>query len=161
MKLTTGDIERFLRKVEIKDKSCWEWEGAKYQNGYGQFSLRRGNRKTFSAHRISWIIFNDQDIPDGKMVCHKCDNRICVNPSHLYVGTGYENNRDTVARNRGNRHSGERCSWAKLKSQDVIAIRESQESQAELAAKYRVDPSTICQILSYKRWKHLQVAQIA
>jgi len=156
MDLTKDEINRFKQKyTETNQEDCWEWQGAKYQNGYGMIALRRGKRKTFSAHRISWMIANNRDIPDGMMICHKCDNRLCVNPNHLYAGTGSDNNTDTLIRKRGNRKIGENCSWAKLTEADVFDILNSKEKQCKLAEKYHLDPSTVSQIKSGKRWKHL------
>jgi len=156
MNLGQDEIDRFeAKRVELERDDCWVWQGAKYQNGYGMVALRRGKRKTFSAHRIAWIIANGQNVPEGLMVCHKCDNRSCVNPNHLYVGTGKDNNTDTIIRNRGNRKIGEKCSWAKLSDNEALKIFHSIERQSVLARKYKVDPSTISQIKSGSRWKHL------
>lgn len=156
MNLTKGEITRFRSKyVEGHPDHCWMWRGAKYANGYGMVSLRRGKRKTFSAHRVAWSAANSKNIPNGMMICHKCDNRLCVNPSHLYLGSGIDNNRDTVVRNRGNRVLGSKCSWAKLSEDDVRFIRESVAAQRDLAERFQIDPSTVSQIKSRKRWKHL------
>lgn len=156
MFLSQNEIDRFKNKfVEGSKDECWEWRGAKYQNGYGMVSLRRGKRKTFMPHRISWSFYNNQEIPAGHMICHKCDNRICVNPNHLYLGTGFDNNKDTVIRNRGNRKIGEQCSWSKLSEENVLAILKSDEKQKLLAERYGVDQSMICQIKSGKRWNHV------
>jgi hypothetical protein len=153
MELNQDEIDRFFNKVNKTDK-CWEWTGSTSE-GYGNVALRRGKRKTFSAHRVSWAIHNATAIPPRKMVCHTCDNRKCVNPEHLYVGTGYNNNRDTIARNRGNRKKGENCSWAKLTEDDVRAIRQSTESQNSLAKRHGIDQSTVSDIKNLKLWKHI------
>lgn len=156
MDLSQADIARFRDKTdELDEDSCWEWRGAKYQNGYGMVSLKRGKRKTFSAHRVSWSLWNQATILPGVMICHTCDNRGCVNPKHLYAGTGVDNNNDTVRRNRGNRKIGEDCSWAKLTKENVQEILESKEKQAFLAKKFNLSQSTVSQIKSGKRWKHL------
>lgn len=156
MELNQAEIDRFWKKVDKKCKEqCWEWTGGKFQMGYGMVCLRRGCRKTFLAHRIAWIIHNKKQIPEKMMVCHTCDNRICVNPFHLYVGTGKDNNTDTIKRNRGNRKIGGQCSWAKLTENSVLAILASTERQYILAKRYGVHQSQISEIKSGKQWRHL------
>ena len=155
MDLTKGDVERFWQKVDTSP-GCWEWRGALYQNGYGQFSLRRkdSKRKTYTAHRTSYIIQNGE-IDPKLMVCHHCDNRKCVRPSHLYAGTGRDNNSDTVRRDRGNRVKGSACSWSKLTEDQVLEILRSPKRNCELAIAFNVHSSLVSQIRSGKRWGHL------
>lgn len=87
--------QRFFEKVN-KTSSCWLWTGALTGNGYGSF---RFNGKTCSAHRFSYIHFNGE-IPEGMIICHKCDTPSCVNPEHLQIGTHLDNNRDCIAKGR-------------------------------------------------------------
>ena len=162
MHFSQDEIVRFREKVEFGEtQECWGWKGARYQNGYGQVSLRRGKRKTFSAHRISWIMSNKISIPDGLMICHTCDNRSCVNPNHLYAGTGKDNNTDTVKRNRGNRKIGDQCSWSKLTEDQVAEILKSNSRQVDLAIEYGVTQPTISQIKTGKRRRNLMSTSLS
>lgn len=88
--------ERFWEKVDKKsDDECWNWKASTNGHGYGQ--ICDGFCGVVSAHRLSWQI-HFGDIPIGKFILHKCDNRLCVNPNHLYVGTQSDNMYDKVLR---------------------------------------------------------------
>jgi len=74
---------------------CWKWMGSYSSNGYGQLYIG----KHYNTHRLSYYLHNNcEDIPDKKYICHKCDNKECCNPSHLYCGTPTENIKDTFDR---------------------------------------------------------------
>lgn len=89
-------LERFWLKVEdAGPDDCWNWRTA--SDDYGRFNVVRGGRLTL-AHRFSWILHNRQDIPDGLMVLHSCDNKRCVNPAHLSLGTAADNARQASDR---------------------------------------------------------------
>lgn len=144
--------KRFFESFDASTKDdCWEWKKGILKTGYGAFYMQRGKRKTFNSHRVSWEIHNSAHIPRGGMICHTCDNRKCVNPNHLYLGNSLTNNRDTIARNRGNRAIGNNCSWTKIPDEDIMSILKSSETQTVLAAKYGVHQSTISDIKRGKR----------
>lgn len=89
---------RFWPKVNKTGAGdCWTWIGTIHKTSYGMFKMPGG--ANVHAHRISWLLTNGP-IPDGLWVLHKCDNRPCVNPDHLYLGTVVENSRDMHERGR-------------------------------------------------------------
>ena len=153
-KLTTED--RFWKFVDKKgEDECWEWTGAK-TSGYGELSIKS---KPIRAHRISWEIHYGP-IPKGKFICHHCDNRSCVNPKHLFLGTQSDNMQDCMKKGRFNRAKGMRQGKAKLTDKDVLNIRKEyipqKISRRVLAEKYRVSSSCIQAIVERRSWKHLK-----
>lgn len=87
----------------LKDSSgCWLYTGSKSHNGYGHFRI---GRKTFRAHRIAWELAFGA-IPEGVRVLHTCDQRACVNPEHLFLGTQLDNMADCKAKGRNARGAG-------------------------------------------------------
>ncbi len=146
--------QRFWRFV-VKTDGCWLWVGKRNSNGRGAFKV--GGGKTVSAYRFSWTLYNG-DIPSETMICHRCDNPICVKPSHLFAGTSQDNVDDKVAKGRqakGARHGG-----SKLTEKCVVEIRRLHSqglcSPEKLANKYHVSVSTVQRILARESWTCLE-----
>lgn len=163
-------MEERLRLGTMKSDDCWLWTGAKTVSGYGWLS-GYGERK---AHRVAWVVANGCAVPGRLHVIHSCDNRACVRPEHLRVGTNQENNDDKVARARakhiniGDRNGmnthpekravGSRNGFSKLTEQDVLEIRRranAGEGAAALATAFHVSTPTINRIKQRRIWRHI------
>lgn len=95
-----SDQARFWAKVEKSGPNdCWPWTACRTSGGYGSFH-KRGTRTMLSAPRVAWEIANGAPWPSGMDACHTCDNRICVNPAHIWPGTRRDNVRDMVVKGR-------------------------------------------------------------
>ena len=148
-------IARFRSKFAVthSDAGCWEWTASRQPGGYGQVIY---NGRVTRAHRVAYLIFVGP-IPPGMFVCHRCDNRACVNPAHLFLGTHNDNMRDAVSKGRMSRQGkpGESNGRAKLTRGDVseIRLRVAQgATQISLARLYGVGPTAISRIIKGRSW---------
>ena len=94
--------ERFTESYVVADSGCWEWSGGLSDQGYGKVGWRDSPEE--KAHRLSYIIYVGP-IRQGLVVRHKCDNRCCVNPEHLELGTQADNAADMALRDRAKRET--------------------------------------------------------
>lgn len=147
-------INRFWQYVDKKSENeCWEWKASLMIRGnYGQF---RHNNKTLKSHRISYELSFGQ-IPNGKMICHKCGNSKCCNPNHLYAGTAKENWHDAI--NHKTAHNlppihPENVHCAKINYEIANEIRNSNESGVVLGKKYNITKSMVSRIRRNLAWK--------
>jgi hypothetical protein len=135
-----------------KNHECWEWTAATCRNGYGKF-----NGKTI-AHRVAWELTNGH-IPENICICHKCDNKLCCNTRHMFMGTQSDNMKDMYQKGRKKSLCGERHPWSKLKLKDVNKIRSIYAGErgqiVALAKEYGVGRQTIREVVHGKRWKIL------
>lgn len=154
------------RSIPEPNSGCLLWIGHVSQKGYGQFH-RSG--KQISAHRTAYEIFVGP-IPDGLLVCHRCDTPSCINPDHLFVGTPSDNIRDMIQKGRGKGKNpragkswngarrGERNPRAKISEEQVLTIRADPRPQSVIAAEYGISQSAISRIKRRQDWSHLETA---
>ncbi len=157
------DRSRFEEKFKKQKNGCWIWKSSKSNSGYGKFNIRG---KHVIAHRYSYELYKEK-IPPGMLICHKCDNKLCVNPDHLWIGTQKENINDAKKKGRlpnlkGIRKPlccvGENHYLSKLKNKDIFEIKrlyKSGVSGYRLHKMYNVTKKCISDILKNKTWKHL------
>jgi hypothetical protein len=145
--------------MERSDRSgdCWEWKARRTKAGYGQLEFaKEGRRVAVYAHRLSYELHVGQILP-GAMVCHRCDNRACINPDHLFLGTHQDNMTD--AKHKGRMHLGSAHGLAKLDEKSVAEIkselRSGLKSQKQLAAVHGVSHGAIQAIASGRNWRHV------
>lgn len=153
-------LRRFFKKVEVVAGACWEWRGAK-DEGYGRFFTRDG--KINFAHRISYAT-HIGPIPDGMLVCHHCDNRACVNPEHLFLGTPRDNMIDMVnkGRNRPARLFGSANPHSKMtldRAQEARQLHTTGTTIREIARLMGVGETCIGKIIRGERWALLEGGQ--
>lgn len=122
----------------------------KDRDGYGVMRLK--GRKRMKAHRFAYELAKGP-VGAGLVVRHTCDTTGCVNPAHLVVGTAADNKRDAIDRKRDCR--GERHHKARLSEKDIIAIRDSADSGAAIAARYGVTKENVYAIRKRKIWRHV------
>ncbi len=148
----TSINERFWNKV-TKTHSCWEWNGYTKRDGYGRiYSHQIGSGKTrtsknITAHRFSWKLHYGT-IPDGKCVCHHCDNRGCVRPNHLFLGSQSDNLIDALKKGRAPN--------MKLCELDVEIMRMLEGvTLKQIADFWDISTSQVWNIVNRKQWKYV------
>lgn len=148
--------ERLSRLSVKKDNGCIEWIGA-LRNGYGRLMIgsRPFGRKSVSAHRLSYEL-NIGLIPENMYICHKCDNKKCINPDHLFLGAHQDNVNDREAKGRNNPLSGEAHASSKLNEASVLSakrLRAKGLTYQAIADRFGVHKTTIMDAIKGKSWK--------
>lgn len=136
----------------VMGSECWIWRNANVKSGYGIFNYQG---KLKSAHRYSYEFYKEK-IPEGMDVCHTCDNRRCVNPDHLFLGTRSDNMQDCIKKERFD--VGEKHYAHKVTEKEVLEIREKYERGYQynwLAREYGISQETIYDIVKRRTWKHV------
>ena len=142
---------RFNERYVVVSSGCWEWTAPLIEEGYGQMSYFGITEK---AHRVSWIL-HVSSIPKGMCIIHKCNNRKCVNPDHLYIGTVSDNVQDAI---KSGSFSGRGHGIKKLTKLDVLYIRDMLALGTPhwlIAKQYNVSRTAISGISTGKTWSHV------
>ena len=137
------------------NSGCWLWLAYTNSNGYGTV-IDGGKNK--SAHRASYEEYNGP-IPDGMLICHRCDTPSCINPDHLFLGTYADNSKDCVNKNRHSSRTGANNGRSSVTEEQVLKIikdlEESYETLKTIAQKHGVSNGIVGQINSGYSWTHL------
>ncbi len=134
-------FDSYVKKIG----KCWIWTGSCTRDGYGQFSVKF---KKIAAHRMSYQIYNG-DIPEKMCILHSCDNKKCVNPNHLRIGTKKDNRNDADIRGRSPK--GETHGMSKIKDADIFKIKEMYASgcftQTQISKKFKISQGRVSQLI--------------
>lgn len=142
--------ERLLRGSEMQPNGCRVWIRS-HKNTYPSIWWKG---KTLTGHRLTWELAHGV-IPKGMHVCHRCDNTMCINLEHLFLGTAADNMADKMTKGRANFVVGERHYAAKLTPEKVRAIRASTLSQSQIAREMGISQSVVCEVRTRKAWKEV------
>lgn len=146
-------FEKRMDNYLVQDNGCWLWNGTSKTNGYGTMPV---NGKTKMVHRLAYEKAYGE-IPEGLMVCHKCNTRLCINPDHLYVGTHNDNMKDMA---NSDVMKGEANPQSILTQSQVLEIRQHIQERKivyrELAKMYGVSRTAIKDIASGRTWGWLE-----
>ena len=146
------DDKFFLERTKLNNETgCIEWTKHLNINGYGTLKYKQKNKM---AHRFMWE-YKFGEIPEGKIICHKCDNRKCVNPEHLFLGTTQDNVDDKMRKGRFVASVGEKSGLSKLTSEQIIAIKNDVRAQQAIAKDFGITQSNVSLIKQNKSWKHI------
>lgn len=147
----------FMASFDKVPGGCWLYRLGRTGKGYGMASFKG---KRIYAHRLAYLLFRGA-IPDGLLVCHRCDVRHCVNPRHLFLGTSKDNSQDMAKKGRSHRHLAFRGSahpQARLTEKTVTLIRRRAsggEPADRLAKQFGITKGHVQGILARRSWKHL------
>lgn len=140
------NLDLFWQKVD-RSEDCWNWRATLNKWGYGTY---RANRKTWKAHRLAYTLLVGP-IPVGLMACHKCDNRRCVNPAHIFLGTAKDNFRDAMSKKRIPRMNATHCIHGHEFSKENTFLQRG--TQWRRCRK--------CYGLAHKKWRKAKILKAA
>ncbi len=142
-------LEELVKKsIEKQENGCWNWTSSiATKTGYGKLVF---GGKDISAHRASYTVFKGE-IPKGKHVCHTCDNKKCVNPEHLWVGTAKENMQDKISKGRSPKYNLKNRKHSDELIQEILKLRNEGKTYAEIYKITKVPIGTACAYVNNHR----------
>ena len=150
-----------MSKFVVSASGCWIWRGGKFNHGYGAISAgsRRSGRRLLLAHRVVYEHLRRR-IPTGMKACHHCDNKLCVNPDHIFIGAQADNVADMIKKGRANWRRGEAHYAVKLTDAQVRALRRAYAtgviSQEALGRKYGISQTHVSALVRGQKRKELE-----
>lgn len=149
-------IRRFWSHVDVRGKNdCWEVKNRKPGN-YTSFTI---GYASIHFHRFALMIALGRSLRTSEWSLHSCDNKLCCNPNHLFLGTAKDNSEDMLSKGRHKAQRGEEHHGAKLTEKKVLLVRKLWLSglwnKIELAQEFEVSESAIRFVLLGKRWSHV------
>ncbi|KKM88431.1 hypothetical protein LCGC14_1258810 [marine sediment metagenome] len=157
IQITPQLLRRFWDKVELRDE-CWEWRGAT-RVGYGAIKIAG---RVWETHRVSWLLHHGE-LPEAKYVCHHCDNRRCVRPDHLFLGTQQDNVDDMLRKGRHNFGKGEAMPNAVLSDAVVLQIWKMRSATGwgsrRIGRELGVSNDAVEKVLAGASWAHVRPQQ--
>lgn len=161
--ITENDVrsiapKRFLDKIAFgKVNECWEWKASLTTSGYGKIAISKNGKDTHDgAHRFLYALLNGE-LKNNVWVLHKCDNRKCVNPNHLFGGTRNDNIQDMISKGRRSSTAGSKNGRSKITESDLPHIREMLKNGnklVDISAEFKISISRVSAIKNNKNWKH-------
>lgn len=151
-------LARFWSKVDVRANcECWQWNGAVGTNGYGRIKVT--SKSVVHAHRVAWEMFSGERL-GNRFACHTCDNKLCVNPHHIYAGDHGSNTRDAHERGRfvSRIQSGSHNNNAQLTETDVVKIKKmiaAGMTNRAIARDFPVSDAMVSRIRKGRSWAHV------
>lgn len=148
----------FWSMIKVAPSGCWEWTAGKNPQGYGKISITLFGKREQQAQRVAWI-YKNGPIPNGRMICHHCDNPACINPDHLFVGTHKENSDDKVKKGRQWKPIGTLNPHTKINEDVVRTIRTLRGHGIAYKEVARISGSSenvVNHILNGRCWSHVK-----
>lgn|SRR6266850_556922 len=150
------------RVVKLQGNSCWLWQGFVEKSGYPRISIGLRHGRNLRANRVAWQLKYGK-IPEGKLVLHSCDNKRCVRPSHLFLGTHQDNMDDMVKKGRSLKMDETfarrfPCKLSVEKAKEIRTLHSTGVQQKTLAEKFSVSRALVCAIVHNKVWQEVPYA---